>query len=65
VPSPPHPAPNTRRAAIPSTTLWNKGASTTLVVRGNAYPECSPAAEEVSSARGNDPADPAARRLGG
>jgi putative lipoprotein len=39
-----------------STTLWNKGASTTLVVRGKAYPECSPAAEEVSSARGNDPA---------
>jgi uncharacterized lipoprotein YbaY len=39
----------------PSTTLWNKGASTTLVVRGKAYPECSPAAEGVPSARGNAP----------
>jgi uncharacterized lipoprotein YbaY len=37
----------------PATTLWNKGASTTLVLRGKAYPECSSAAGEVFSARGN------------
>jgi uncharacterized lipoprotein YbaY len=28
----------------PSTTLWNKGASSMVSVRGKAYPECSPAA---------------------
>jgi len=39
----------------PSTTLWNKGASSRVVVRGKAYPECRPAAEEVFSARGNEP----------
>jgi heat shock protein HslJ/uncharacterized lipoprotein YbaY len=39
----------------PSTTLWNKGASSRVVVRGKAYPECSPAAGEVFSARGNEP----------
>jgi len=39
----------------PSTTLWNKGASNRVFVRGKAYPECSLAAEEVFSARGNEP----------
>lgn len=39
----------------PSTTLWNKGASSMVSVRGKAYPECSPAAGAVFSARGNEP----------
>jgi len=39
----------------PATTLWNKGESTTLVVRGQAYPECRPAAGDVFRARGNEP----------
>jgi putative lipoprotein len=39
----------------PSTTLWNKGASSRVVVRGIAYPECTPAPGEVFSARGNEP----------
>jgi uncharacterized lipoprotein YbaY len=34
----------------PSTTLWNKGASSRVVVRGMAYPECTPTPGEVVSA---------------
>ncbi len=39
----------------PSTTLWNKGESSMVSVRGKAYPECSPAADAVFSAHGNEP----------
>lgn len=39
----------------PSTTLWNKGASSRVSVRGKTYAECSPAAEAIFSARGNQP----------
>lgn len=39
----------------PGTILWNKGASTTLVLRGKALPECRDVAEPVFRAGGDEP----------